>query len=84
MEAAEGGAPETVTHSEDALDAGARDELSPEERAVHAPGSNGAGGDDDEAAAEADRKDFADDDTDTAALAEGRAEPPADAREETV
>jgi hypothetical protein len=80
MEATEGVAPELVTHSEDAL-SGSRDEMSPEEQAVHAPGSNGAGEDE---TADADRKDYADEETDTAALAEGRAEPPADAREETV
>ena len=81
MEATDGASPEIVTHSEDAL-SGPRDELSPEEQAVHMPGDNGAG--DDEGGGDADRKDFADEDTDTAALAEGRAEPPADAREETV
>jgi N utilization substance protein A len=66
MEAAEGGSPETVTHSAEPAAAG--EELSPEERAVHPEGI-----DED---ADEDRKDYADEDADTAALAEGRATPP--------
>lgn len=62
MEAAPGGAPEVMVHKEQALASG--DELSPEERAI-----TGVEGD-------SERKDFADEDGDTAALAEGRAEPP--------
>ena len=67
MEAAEGGAPETLTHDERATSA-IDDELSPEEQAVHAPGT------DDEASG--DRKEYVDEDADTAALAEGRTDPP--------
>ena len=66
MEAAEGGAPEVVTHSIEAMASG--EELSPEEKAVHPEGV-----DED---ADEDRKDYADEDADTAALAEGRAFPP--------
>ena len=66
MEAAEGGAPETVTHSLEPAASG--EELSPEERAVHPEGVNED--------ADEDRKDYADEDADTAALAEGRATPP--------
>jgi hypothetical protein len=68
MEAAEGGAPEVVTHSEQTMAEG--EELSPEEKAVHAQGI-----DSDENADEA-REDHADEDGETAALAEGRAIPP--------
>ena len=68
MEATEGAAPEVVTHQEQQS---VGDELSPEEQAVH------VGGSDDEAAG--DSKEYADEDADTAALAEGRAPPPADA-----
>lgn len=66
MESSEGGAPETVTHSSEPAAVG--EELSPEERAVHVEGV-------DENADE-NRKDYADEDADTAALAEGRAMPP--------
>ena len=71
MEAAEGGAPETVAHSEQELSNG--DELSPEEKAMHVEGSGDGisgetGGDD--------GKEYADEDGDTAALAEGRLSPP--------
>jgi N utilization substance protein A len=76
MEATDGAAPEIVTHSEDSVASG--DELAPEERAVHVPGESGSDG-----AAE-DRGGLSDEDTDTAALAEGRAEPPADAQQEPV
>src|SRR5687768_3765693 len=40
MEASDGGAPETTTHSEAAMSPG--DDLSPEEQAVHVPGESGA------------------------------------------
>lgn len=74
MESSNGGAPETTTHAE--VLQGASEELSPEEQAVHVEGS-------DENADEA-KKDFADEDADTAALAEGRAQPPTDTRDEPV
>jgi hypothetical protein len=74
-EASDGGAPETVTHSDKTFGDGS--ELSPEERAMNLPGSDEEGRD-----ADADRKDFADEDTDTARLAEGRTEPPAGSRSE--
>jgi N utilization substance protein A len=62
MEAAAGGAPETMVHKEQML--ASEDELSPEEQAISGiEGSNA-------------QKDYADEDGDTAALAEGRAEPP--------
>ena len=73
MEAADGGAPETTVHKIEAM-AGA-EELSPEEQAIQ--GLEGVGGPGDE-----DRKAFIDEDTDTAALAEGRAEPPVSTRDE--
>jgi hypothetical protein len=77
-EATEGVAPEITTHSEKIFGNG--EELSPEEQAVQLPGGGGAaaGGDN----ADADRKDFADEDADTAALAEGRTQPPAGTRSE--
>jgi len=65
MEAAAGGAPETVTHQEQTSDG---DELSPEEQAVHVVGA-------DDGAAN-DGKEFVDEDAETAALAEGRTSPP--------
>ncbi|HSU65871.1 MAG TPA: transcription termination factor NusA [Tepidisphaeraceae bacterium] len=72
MEAASGGAPEVVTHGNQAMGDG--EELSPEEKAVHATGV-------DEAADEG-REDYADEDADTAALAEGRTAPPTATRDE--
>ena len=72
MEAAAGGAPEVITHSEQAMATG--EELSPEEKAVHVEGV-------DEDADEG-REDFADEDGDTAALAEGRLSPPTSMSEE--
>ncbi len=72
MESTEGSAPEITTHKEGELSSGA--ELSPEERAIQ-------GLSEDENVEEA-RKDYADEDADTAALAEGRAEPPATTRDE--
>jgi N utilization substance protein A len=68
LEASNGGAPEIVTHSAAAMGSG--EELSPEEKAVHVEGV-------DENADE-DRKEYVDEDTDTAALAEGRVSPPTD------
>jgi N utilization substance protein A len=68
LEASDGGAPEVVTHSSSALGSG--EELSPEEKAIHVQGV-------DEGADE-DRKEYIDEDTDTAALAEGRVSPPTD------
>jgi N utilization substance protein A len=73
MEAADGGSPEVIAHDSNAFAAG--EELSPEEKAVQ--GIEGVTGPDDE-----DRKDFIDEDTDTAALAEGRLEPPVSTRDE--
>jgi hypothetical protein len=77
MEATEGVAPEIGTHSNDAL-AGS-DELSPEERAIQRPGGDEQMVPDDGDQA---RQDNIDEDTDTAALAEGRLEPPASTRSE--
>jgi len=68
MEATEGVAPELVTHQEQ-LGFGA-DELSPEEQAVQGIGASRDGN--------GDRKEYADEDADTAALAEGRSLPPQD------
>ena len=75
LEASEGGAPEITVHREEAL--ASDGELSPEERAIQGVNGMEPGSDADE-----ERKDFADEDADTAALAEGRAEPPADTRSE--
>src|SRR5688572_29086883 len=72
LEATEGLAPEITTHKVEALAGG--EELAPEERAMQ-----GLGVPDE---ADEDRKDFADEDSDTAALAEGRMDPPASTREE--
>jgi N utilization substance protein A len=76
MEASDGGAPETTTHSEAAMSPG--DDLSPEEQAVHVPGESGA----DVSPNDEPPEDFAGEDNDTAALAEGRAEPPGAGRSE--
>ena len=72
MEATEGIAPELTTHSESVLTE-RRDDMSPEEQAVHEimPGSDEIGGRSDDAG-----RDYADEEGDTAALAEGRAMPP--------
>ena len=67
MESVEGGAPEVTVHKETDLSGG---ELSPEERAVNVADGN-----------DAERKDFADEGADTAALAEGRATPPVGSEE---
>ena len=69
MEAASGGAPEVVTHNERI--GSSIDELSPEERAMQGM-----------SAATGDRKELDDEDAETAALAEGRAEPPGSSRAE--
>jgi hypothetical protein len=71
-EAAEGGAPEVITHKERADSNG--DELSPEEQALHIPGADNQSPDQEE--------EYTDEDTDTAALAEGRANPPTDTSDE--
>ncbi len=65
LEASGGAAPEVTVHEERAQATG--EEMSPEEEAVKGLGASEAS---------ADRKDFADEDADTAALAEGRTEPP--------
>lgn len=74
MEAAEGGAPEVVTHSEQAMADG--EELSPEEQAVHARGIEEGADEADEEPADEAHEDPAGEDGETAALAEGRAMPP--------
>jgi hypothetical protein len=76
MEATEGIAPEIATHKVEPL--ASSDELSPEERAIQAPGGDQQLVPDGDQA----RKEYADEDADTAALAEGRAEPPANTRNE--
>jgi N utilization substance protein A len=72
MEATEGIAPELTTHSESML-RGAGEDLSPEEQAVQGilPGPEGGSQASDDAG-----RDYADEEGDTAALAEGRAMPP--------
>jgi N utilization substance protein A len=72
MEAAEGGAPEVMVHKSEPLSSS--DDLSPEEQAMQ--GMEGADN--------GDRKELDDEDGDTAALAEGRAQPPVSTREETA
>jgi len=76
MEATEGVAPEIGTHSNDAFADG--NDLSPEERAIQAPGGDGQLVPD----GDLDRKDGIDEETDTAALAEGRLDPPTSTRDE--
>jgi N utilization substance protein A len=71
LESADGAAPEITPHSE--RDVAAASELSPEERALRLP-QTGPG--------DEQRKDVADEDADTARLAEGRAEPPSSHRDE--
>jgi N utilization substance protein A len=75
LEATDGIAPELVTHSESSIGNGS--ELSPEERAIS--GIEGADGEGDP-----DGKDFADEDSEAAALAEGRIAPPASTGSETA
>ncbi|HZL34149.1 MAG TPA: transcription termination factor NusA [Tepidisphaeraceae bacterium] len=74
MESAEGGAPEVITHSQRMLISG--DEMSPEERAIQGievmPDSDEQ------------RKEYADEDADTAALVEGRVAPPTTHTDEPV
>jgi N utilization substance protein A len=67
LESSEGGAPEITTHGMSSR--ADQDELSPEELAISGIVVEPGNGDDE-------RKGFADEDADTAALAEGRAEPP--------
>jgi len=66
MEATEGLSAEITTHSEQSI--ADSSELSPEEQAVHVPGNSDDG--------DAERKEFTDEDSDAAALAEGRVDPP--------
>jgi N utilization substance protein A len=74
MEAAEGGAPETVTHGEHTIAGG--DELSPEELAIHPQSVT-------DTIEEEGRQDRVDDEnTETADLAEGRTSPPTDTQDE--
>ncbi len=75
MESTEGGAPEITTHDQSPASPG--DELSPEEQAVQ--GADFENGSEDPA-----KKDYADEETDTAALAEGRLSPPAPSQDEPV
>ncbi len=65
LEAADGGAPETVTHNQEAI--AAEDELSPEEQAISGV----------ETAPDDGQKIVADEDAEAVDLAEGRAAPPA-------
>jgi len=74
MEAAEGGAPETVTHAEDSI--AESDELSPEETAVHPENPS------DTLTEEVPQAVNDDENAETAALAEGRTSPPTDTRDE--
>ena len=74
LEAAEGGAPETVTHKEETPERD--DELSPEEQAVHVNGSANENPD------EYGKEDEAGEDSETAALAEGRGYPPTGTHDE--
>src|SRR5690606_21333792 len=68
MESADGYAPEIVTHDENGSGG---DELSPEERAIHGPDGRYLSETSDPAA-----KEFADEQSEEAALAEGRTPPP--------
>jgi N utilization substance protein A len=79
MEATAGIASEIATHNESSLNDGG--DLSPEERAMKGP--NGESAADDEAG-DAERKEYADEEGDTAALAEGRLDPPAASKDEPV
>ena len=78
MEATEGSAPEITTHAEMVIPSG--DDLTPEEAAIHPIGENNQG----DQQSEGSGKEYVDDDTDTAALAEGRAAPPAPSQDEPV
>jgi hypothetical protein len=72
MESTNGLSPEVTVHKEKAATTG--NELSPEEKAVKGSGVPETG--------DEDRKEYADEDADTAALVEGRAEPPKTHRDE--
>ena len=72
MEAADGGAPEILTHSAQTLGNG--EELSPEEKAVHVEVVHENGDESPDG--------LSDEDADTAALAEGRATPPTSVAED--
>ena len=72
MEHVDGMAPEIVTHDERLMGAQG-DELSPEERAIHGPDGEGLMADDGD---DAGRKEYADEQSEEAALAEGRIPPP--------
>ncbi len=76
LETSAGGSPETTVHTANAVEA--VDDLSPEERAIQ-----GVEGLDAVQDAEERRKEYSDEDEDTAALTEGRAEPPAGRRSES-
>ena len=76
LESSNGGSPETTVHTVNAIEAA--EDLSPEERAIQGVEGLAAGQDADER-----RKEYSDEDEDTAALAEGRAEPPARLRSES-
>jgi hypothetical protein len=78
MEATAGMAPEIATHNESSLNDGG--DLSPEERAMKGPNGESA----DDVGGDAERKDYADEEGDTAALAEGRLEPPAASKDEPL
>jgi N utilization substance protein A len=75
MEAAEGMAPELTVHNAGVMEP--TNDLSPEERAIQGVEGLEPGSDADE-----ERKEDADEDADTAALAEGRVDPPTSMREE--
>ena len=77
LEATEGTAPEITTHSESAVGGGGV-HLSPEERAI--TGTQIAP----EPAGDAEAREYADEDAETAALAEGRVIPPTSTRDEPV
>ncbi len=72
LEATDGASPEIVTHKEEAVATG--DDLSPEEQAISGIDVNPE--------SDPDRKEYADEDSETAALAEGRLAPPAPSQDE--
>jgi N utilization substance protein A len=76
METAAGGSPETTVHAANAVESA--EDLSPEELAIQGVEGLAAVQDADER-----RKEYSDEDEDTAALTEGRAEPPAGLRSES-
>lgn len=75
MEATEGSSPEITTHAEGSLEPGS--DRSVEEEAIQGIGTNSDG-------ENPERKDVVDEDTDTAALAEGRIDPPTSSSQEPV